>query len=423
MLVNAVSRTLETEVSRLSLVDPSVESRRLRKNAWWCAVISGLLAIMSALNCFPPVDVKYKATSTVLLSKSRLAELKDLASADAGAWEAGEQQPILLMGFSVLDDASGATDAEQLSKLTETTSTVDDLLLVEVRTQWQANVSDDRLETYLGEQTLPESLSSGAVGRESIAAAQSLEHTRQVANWRLKAAKHYLTRHRYLQASEHSQKQTASSRNTPSFSLASHRTTATAASVSVGGDAASEGTAVNDIEATLESRLLASQTQASQLEERWEQQRAVEAGALKLAQASEVTPASNAIPLWIATSIIVIGLSCGLCAGWFEHRIQAGNIFDARRVARQLAAAGVPTLGTVTLNNPLGTEASIAERAVAGIGWSVTFLATNGRRIAEWGLWFWVCIITLRLVLDPMWRTVLLDSPLAALGRTLVGLP
>jgi hypothetical protein len=50
----------------------------------------------------------------------------------------------------------------------------------------------------------------------------------------------------------------------------------------------------------------------------------------------------------------------------------------------------------------------------------------TGRRLtqlSEIALGFWTVLLLTRFFLDSMWRDVLISSPLAALGRLMVGMP
>ncbi|GAB5405992.1 MAG: hypothetical protein Aurels2KO_42230 [Aureliella sp.] len=370
----------------------------------------------------------------MFVSQYRFEHLQKLAQRDAEAWLEGQTAPIQLMGIKVLDQSEAGTAPKV--QLGDSEPRSGEVLLVEVKTQWQTSVSQQQLLDWLDENSQPEI--------EQVD--DSLATQRSVASWKLRAAEHYISRKNYLApvADQDAVADAGTSRDKftlaagsaqPKVGFASLSRQSPAESVSsstseggssqpvavvVGGEAAEENTSVA---AQLEQELLLAKSELDSIQSTWQERLAGRAGALEVAQPTDLNPTSSPIPLWMAASIIILGCCSAASAGWFQHRLQAGGIFDPARVASQMADDGVPVLTSVHLDDRYAASGDWSDRLRRNASVARRFLAARIVRLSEYALWFWVYMIAFRLVLDPMWRSVLLESPLAALGRVLVGMP
>ena len=92
-------------------------------------------------------------------------------------------------------------------------------------------------------------------------------------------------------------------------------------------------------------------------------------------------------------------------------------------VADQLASRGLTIAAHLAIggeDSEAGAWLDIASRQAVGAG---RFTARHLIGVGEWLVGGWCLLIAGRFILDPLWRSVLLDSPLAALGRLISGLP
>jgi hypothetical protein len=147
------------------------------------------------------------------------------------------------------------------------------------------------------------------------------------------------------------------------------------------------------------------------------------AGQIELTDGPQIQPQCRRIPGWMALSVLILGLAAGSSAGWLQLRLQSGGVYDPKDVAAQLSRGGLPEVAHVQLSTDqlestdwlalAGQKASTAGR-------------TGGRNLvllSESFLAFWCVIILGRICFDPLWRGLLVDSPLGALGRLLTGMP
>ncbi len=406
-----------------------MQSRLLMKRSTWCGIVCGLLVVITALNAFPPADVSYRARTELFVSQYRFEHLQNLAHRDAEAWLEGQSAPIQVMGISVLDQSQAAT-ASKL-QLAESEPRSGELLLVEIKTHWQKSFSEQQLLSWLDENSQP------AIEQVD----ESLATQRSVASWKLKAAEHYIARKNYLApvVDEDSKGESLASNSRDKFTLAGGSTkpqfgfaslsrtqpaefgSQSPTAVVVGGSEAPVDTA--SVQTQLEEELLLAKTELENIQSTWQTRLAGRAGALEVAQPTDLDPTSSPIPLWMAASILILGCCSAASAGWIQHRLQAGSVFDPARVASQLSDSGVPLLTSVHLDDRYAASDDWTDQLHKYASLARRFFATRIVRLSEWALWFWVYMIAFRLVLDPMWRSVLLESPLAALGRVLVGMP
>jgi hypothetical protein len=73
----------------------------------------------------------------------------------------------------------------------------------------------------------------------------------------------------------------------------------------------------------------------------------------------------------------------------------------------------LPNSGVQTLPQSIGGRLSSVRRR----------LTQQLLALSELVVMFWCLAIAIRVVLDPLWRAMLWESPLAALGRLFFGLP
>lgn len=421
---------LEGNVAEQIAPNDNIESRKLMRTSTWCGIVFGLLIVLTALNFVPPVDVTYIARSEVFVSQVRFEQLERLAHRDADYWFDDDTSAIRLMGIRVLDESI----ADKKLTSSDLNDASGQLLLVELKTRWQRSFSDEQLVDWLDERTQPRI--------DQVDASLAYENSR--AKWKVKLAEHYLAR------DEHVSLKGLGAGNRTKFTLAAGSTAkpkvgfATLTTevdsqepegYSVGGsfreteETPSFNSAVvsHDLNASgreqLQQQLLLAKADLGAVQSQWQKRMAGTAGTLEIAQATHLDATSSPIPLWLAASVLILGCCAAASAGWVQHRLQAGRVYDPARVAGALSKSGLPVLGSVELDVRYLTSNDLADRARLNASKFARFIGARIQRISEWALWFWVYMIAFRLVLDPMWRSVLCESPLAALGRVLVGMP
>ncbi|MEO8269327.1 MAG: hypothetical protein ABI557_06385 [Aureliella sp.] len=415
----------------------AVESNALMRRATWCGVVSSLAMILTFLNFLPPVSVHYHVRSKVVVSETRLAQLRDLAVVDREAVKHGEQKPIQLMSVKVLDlaEQEQSVDCEP---------TKEKVVLIEVGTLWSSRCTPERHFTWL--KTISK------IDPSRIADATAATQVR-LARWELEAAQHYKSQFTYLgekptlaadatinadaiadagkphntsASPKVEQSDAAAAGSTKTFQLASYSDSpdSTAANgiaarkQAVHNSPAAHSQTAGDFGLQLDEQIILATEQLKQSEAAWQDAIDRSSGALQIAGLPIIASRSTSIPFWMAASILVLGLAAGSTAGWFQHRSYSGGTYQAERVAEQLALDSVPIAGRLVLAK------SEHQTSISSSG--PTTLARAGHRLtqfAEYALTFWVIIAIARFFLDSVWRDVLVNSPLAALGRMLAGMP
>jgi hypothetical protein len=173
----------------------------------------------------------------------------------------------------------------------------------------------------------------------------------------------------------------------------------------------------------LDAQVALARQRVSETELAWQRQIQQASGDVRLSGAIQLVATPNTIPAWLAASVLIVGLAAGASAGWFQYRLQSGGVYDPESVARQLEHIGILPAGKLTLADVRGGNEDWMERASAKANTTGRRVARNLSLISEVTVGVWFGLIVIRLVADPQWRTVLLESPLAALGRLLAGMP
>ncbi len=175
----------------------SANSSSLLKQSLWCGAVCAVAIVLTSLNLCPPVDVKYKVTTRVVVSKHRLEQLKSTLERDRKIIATGKLRYVQLYSLKLLDEVER-----------------DGLLLVELESLWTGRASPTHIETWLTKvsQTDPSKLIASDEAR-----------TERFARWEAETAKHYLKHHRFvcvnadveLDATEQIAKEPASSGGIP----------------------------------------------------------------------------------------------------------------------------------------------------------------------------------------------------------------
>ncbi len=402
--------------------ETGVESSVLMLRATWCGVVFALATVLTALNFVPPFHIEYHVHSKVVVSETRLAQLRELAIADRQAVQKGEKKRIQLLSVKVLDLA------EQTDSLGPE-STAEQVILIEVGTLWRHRCTPQRHFTWLS--------NISKVGPARIASLPAAQ-TSRFARWNLQAAEHYQTQYKYLSSKQPLLEDlppvnVASNQSPPGFQLAgfsqptttpANRTSEMAVQpASAAGSEQSSAVGVSnpisnqEFELQLSDQIKTAQEVIKQADVEVLAELERSSGTLQIAGVPVIAARSTSIPLWMAASILIVGLATGSTAGWFQYRAQSGGIYQPQQVAEQLALDSIPLVASLVLPS---TDSRLPGAASAEV------VRQGGRHLgglSEWVLTGWVAIAVARFLFDSVWRDVLVNSPLAALGRMLAGMP
>lgn len=447
--------TSSNRVAESRRLDFAVESHLLMRRATWCGIVFALALLITVLNVVPPVGISYRIVSQAVVSEARFNQLHTEQKKPLG--NAGKQAEL---GAS-LTNAGALKRVKVLDRVQEDGSQSFDpaaglqLVLVEVESLWPERCNEDTYTTWFEQVTrcTPRELAGSELAKQ-------LRHAR----WELQAAEHYASQYQFLKkpnenATAFTTAQNTTAQNTiaasvgnggRTFQLASSAeavaATATTSgttseatkvsamlptfnaaeppfvAVSTSADTAADEQAAVVLE-RLNAQVAAARRQVSETELAWQQQIQQASGDIRLSGAIQVLATPTAIPGWLAASVLIVGLAAGASAGWFQYRLQSGGVYDPESVARQLEHVGIIAAGKLTLADVRGGNEDWMERASASANTTGRRLARNLSLISEIVVGVWFALIVFRLVADPLWRTVLLESPLAALGRLLTGMP
>lgn len=368
-------------MKRLARTDIAIHSRELLHQAIWCGVVFGLAALITTLNFLPPIEVQYLVSGKVLTSPTR-AETLQSTLGQSGAIDL----PSRLCEVKVLDSICQHFPSEPNAKS----------VLLGVESVWKNRCDPKGFQNWIATLSLPS---------ESIAQKPDQSKEAQLVQWELDAARHYQSHHNYVGANSDSNSKADGS----IFQLASTSSSAEPSELVVKKQ-------MDEKVRSLESRLTQLNDAQQGLQDR-------AAGKVELTDDPSIQPSSRRIPGWMAMSVLVLGFAVGASAGWLQFHLQSGGIFDPNEVAEQLTRAGVPSVATVQLN----VDQDESTDWIALASQKASDASRKGGRnlilLSEGVLALWIIIILFRISTDSLWRSLLLESPLAALGRLLTGMP
>lgn len=380
----------------------NAESSSLIKQSVWCGAVCALAVVLTSLNLYPPIEVQYKVSTRVVISEARLEQLKTVLERDRKAIAAGRLRYVQLYKLNLLDEVKN-----------------DGLLLVELESLWTGRATPTHVEAWLSKVTKTDPI--------------KLVHTEEArderyARWQAETAKHYLRHHHYLCDN------TSASSTQTTAQLASTTTSsgvpASFATMTKSSDTAVEAIPVSgqltfDDPVVVEKKLVESVKQSEAVAVKSQQTftMALEkhAGAIEIVGTPRVRSKTSNIPTWMSASVLILAMATGAIASLLQYRVQSGGAFDPEFVAKQLKMDGLPVVATLQLA-PLRHESSSRSHH----GMFNMFKNATGRHLGTVGeslLMIWIVAITCRILFDPLWRSVAIESPLAAFGRLVTGLP
>ncbi len=364
-------------MKRLARTDIAIQTRQLCQQAVWCGIVSGLAATLLILNLMPPVEISYLVTGKVLTSTGRAESLRD--SIDSSAESVGEPS---VRAVRILDR----------SKQTLSVDAGPQAVLLGVDCVWNRRCDQEQFRGWI------EALTSNS--RTAVVQSTPEANEARFVQWQLDAARHYLNHQEYLGLDAKT--------NGNVFQLASTGSSGEATPAQLKLDMAQKVT-------ELETKLAKLKQNSPTLQPMGK--------AVELTDDPIVQPHCRKIPVWMALSVIVLGIAVGSSAGWLQMRLHSGGVFDPTDVADQLAKAGIPKAASLQLSLDVNESSDWISYASLKASEASRKGGRNLILLSEAALAFWCLLIANRICLDPLWRGLLLDSPLAALARLFSGMP
>ncbi len=380
----------------------NADSSTLIKQSVWCGAVCALAVVLTTLNMYPPVNVQYKVLTRAVISPARLEQLNHVLERDRKIIASGRLRYAQLFKVKMLDEAKS-----------------DGLLFVELESLWTGRATPAHIEAWLATvtKTEPRTLADSAEARED-----------RFARWQAETAKHYLKHHQYLSSADKAATTTtqlASTVATPSGSGVPARFAQLASTedqppaMNVSGQLEFDSPAV--VEKKLADSVKQAEVHVKKTEVQFVEALDKHAGPIEVVGTPQIRSKTSNIPTWMSASVLILAISTGSIASLLQYRIQSGGAYDPKFVANQLAIDGLPILAEVTMS-PLGHQTHPSNtNGVLQMVKNVT-----GRHLGVIGenlMLIWCFAITCRLLFDPLWRSVAMDSPLAAFGRLVTGMP
>ena len=352
---------------------------------------------------YPPINVQYKVFTRAVVSPARLEQLKTLLERDRKAIASGRLRYAQLFKLKLLDEAKS-----------------DGLLLVELESLWTGRVTPAHIEVWLA--TVSKTERSKLVDTAEA-------HEQRFAQWQAEAAKHYLKHHQYLCSGEKpntTNAQLASTTVTPKtggvpakFAHIASGQTKDERAVVASGQLDFDNPVV--VEKKLRETVKQAEVTVKKSEELFASALEKHAGAIELVGNPQILSKTSSIPTWMSASVLILAIATGSVASLLQYRVQSGGAYDPKFVGNQLAVDGLPILAEIKLA-PLGHETT--QRSPSGLISVVKNI--TGRYLASASenlMMIWCFAIACRMLFDPLWRSVAMDSPLAAFGRLVTGMP
>jgi hypothetical protein len=369
----------------------NAESSTLIKQSVWCGAVCALAVVLTTLNMYPPVNVQYKVFTRAVVSPVRLEQLKNVLERDRKIIASGRLRYAQLFKLKMLDEAKH-----------------DGLFLVELESLWTGRATSTHIQAWLTTVTKTEP-------RKLVESTEAKED--RFARWQAETAKHYLKHHQYLSSTDSSlaKTQLASNSGPPSKGIPAK----------FAHLASGTGQLEFDNPVVVEKKLVETVKHAKATVDKTEKQFAIalekHAGAIEVVGEPRVRSKTSPIPTWMSASVLILAIATGSIASLLQYRIQSGGAYDPKFVGNQLAIDGLPVLAEVKLP-ALGHETTTSSPN----GLLNALKNTTGRHLAVLGenlMLIWCFAIICRMLFDPLWRSVALESPLAAFGRLVTGMP
>ncbi len=399
----------------------------------WCGLVFSLAVVITVLNVLPPIPVGYRVTSQVLASPQRvealkkqlvqhretLASLKDIED---------ESHPeCVLVSVRVLDDQSKSKARRPANW--QVGSEHDHDVLLEVVSQWKQRTTTGKVHRWLEELTKADN---------RVARQVDSGRSERFSRWEVQVQQHYLKQFRQSQArlAEAAQQDSQSESDgttdrvptrlasmstgtgkTPSATLSATLASSPRSTIVTGNPSNS----ASEIEEALVRELEQAAAREKSANVNVQQDVSRLSGSLTVSGSPRVHAAPGNIPTVLLFSMFILTVASAAIGGWANHRAHSGGTFYAEDVAATMQLLGLPILASVELPRTQldGMDVAIQRRLSNYRRW----LVSKSLALSELILLIWCMAITIRVVLDPLWRALLWENPLAGLSRLFTGLP
>ncbi len=400
-------------MSRMAKEGWEQASPSLVKRAIWCGTVFSLASLVALLNFLPPIDIHFRVRAQVIASPQRIDALREKLRNDLHSIRDGRYAETQLFAVQVLEDGSIPPNDSQPRR--------NILKLAEVDTRWNARATTGQVRQWLEAIT--------QVRTNVLHDSQVLKDER-FARWKSQVSKHYLDHFNYTRIpSENQAEVVASSDKLPGQEqIQTSGPMRFASTIRPAQENSENSPRDSEVNANLNELQLQDDYEAAQqqLGESMQARKKFEeqmTGVLAISGSPRIRALAGYFPIWLAWGSLTFAVAIGLASGWIQFRLQSGGAYEPKYVAELLAVDGLPCVDRVVVGIDQRYGIDWMETSGLTAAWISRRFSCALTAIGEWSVLFWCLVIALRLVFDPLWRSIFLSSPLAGLGRLLIGLP
>ena len=343
---------------------------------FWMCTLCALLGALWALNIAPQPALQYQTRSLVVLSNNRLAALlNQLKSRDElNSFSNAPSSATLLS----LKKAGKRSDSFAISTASQDELPV--LNVIEIRSNWKQPVELKAVEEWVAAISSPVSATPQEL---------DLERTARWLQWKLKTIEHYET--------TSIQPENRNVQSAAFDSESNNETKVTTASIQAPTP-------------NVKDQLI---QQLDSIEAKLKSERETKQGQITLQASSAWNPVVKSAPILVPISGLLVGALAGAVLCWLLQPRKNKSMSGLSQYQNVLTSKGIPLLtirGTASYSPTISTSSLF--RKVGSVNRLQWWIAG-----CEWSLLLWgVCIVG-RFLVDPLWRSLAISQPLAALAN------
>lgn len=343
---------------------------------FWMCTLCALLGALWALNIAPQPALQYQTRSLVVLSNSRLeALLHQLKSREDISVASSAPHSATLLS---LKKAGKRSESFAISTASQDELPV--LNVIEIRSNWKQPVELKAIEQWVAAISSPVS---------STPQELDLERTARWLQWKLKTIEHYETTSLQYE-----------SRNVQSAAFDSERNNETKVTT------ASIQTPTPNVKDQLTKQL-------DSIEAKLKSEKESKQGQITLQASSAWNPVVKSAPILVPISGLLLGALSGAILCWLLQPRSKHSTSALSQYQSILTAKGIPllTIRGTTSFSPTTPPGNLF-RKIGSVNRLQWWMAG-----CEWSLLLWGICIVGRFLVDPLWRSLAVSQPLAALAN------
>lgn len=343
---------------------------------FWMCTLCALLGALWALNIAPQPALQYQTRSLVVLSNSRLEALlhqikshEDISKASTAPHSA-----------TLLSLKKAGKRGESFAISTASQDELPVLNVIEIRSNWKQPVELKAIQDWVATISSPVSASPQEL---------DLERTARWLQWKLKTIEHYETTSIQLEG--------RIVQSAAFDSESNNKTQVTTASIQTPTSSAKD-------------QLL---EQLDSIEVKLNSERESQQGQITLQASSAWNPVVKSAPILVPISGLLLGALAGAVLCWLLQPRKNNSFSGLSQYQNVLNTKGIPllTIHGTSPYSPMPSTGSLF-RKVGSVNRLQWWMAG-----CEWSLLLWgVCIVG-RFLFDPLWRSLAISQPLAAIAN------